>query len=197
MQRFLDDEPVRARRVSPMTRFNRWCKRNPAVAGLTIAIAILMLVATGLSLAAAMTFQRMAHRNEILAGELKTALGDAQTNLKRVKEQELLAQTNLGLATAEQQRAESNLDLALKAMDAVYLEAIGIEKLLGEPAVRREGGFAASCPRAAQRPGKATPPARLELLRPVCPAEFRDIAGSGSDRASTLPSWVPPGGLGV
>ncbi|HUE71676.1 MAG TPA: tetratricopeptide repeat protein [Pirellulaceae bacterium] len=139
LQRFLDDEPIRARRISPITRFNRWCKRNPAVASLTSAIAILLLVATGVSLATAMTFQQMASHNSKLAGDLKTALGDAEKNLTQVKVKEQLAQTNLGLATAEQQRAEGNLDLALKAMDAVYLEAIGTEKLLGAAVLNRPG----------------------------------------------------------
>jgi tetratricopeptide (TPR) repeat protein len=36
-------------------------------------------------------------------------------------------------AEAERRRAEGNLDLALAALDAVYLDAIGRDKLLGEP----------------------------------------------------------------
>ena len=40
----------------------------------------------------------------------------------------------------EQKRAEGNLDLALQALDAVYLEAIGTEKFLGIPISRPEQG---------------------------------------------------------
>src|SRR5262249_25052310 len=32
LQRFIDDEPIRARRVSPAERAWRWCVRNPALA---------------------------------------------------------------------------------------------------------------------------------------------------------------------
>ena len=48
-------------------------------------------------------------------------------------------------AEAERKRAEGNLDLALAAMDAVYLDAIGRDKLLGEPVAKPDG--AASGPK--------------------------------------------------
>jgi serine/threonine protein kinase/WD40 repeat protein len=47
LQRFLDDLPIRARRASPGERAWRWCRRNPAPAGLTaVAAALLVVVAT-------------------------------------------------------------------------------------------------------------------------------------------------------
>ena len=53
LQRFLDDEPIQARRVSPAERFLRWCRRNPAVAGLLAAVAILLVGVAAVSLIAA------------------------------------------------------------------------------------------------------------------------------------------------
>jgi WD40 repeat protein/serine/threonine protein kinase len=41
LQRFLDDVPIRARRVGRVERLGRWCRRNPVVAGLTAAVVLL------------------------------------------------------------------------------------------------------------------------------------------------------------
>jgi serine/threonine protein kinase/WD40 repeat protein len=43
LERFVDDEPIRARRASLTERSWRWCKRNPLVAGLTAALALAFL----------------------------------------------------------------------------------------------------------------------------------------------------------
>lgn len=44
LQRFLDDRPIRARRVSFVGRVWRWCKRNRLVAGLLFSIIVLITV---------------------------------------------------------------------------------------------------------------------------------------------------------
>ncbi|MBL8820126.1 MAG: tetratricopeptide repeat protein [Planctomyces sp.] len=130
LSRYLGDEPIRARRISPLARFRRWCRKNPLVAGLTSTIAVLVTAAAVAASIAAVRFEKLAEDNGKLAGDLKTALGDAERNLTLVREQERISQQNLTLANSEKQRAEGNLDLALQAMDAVYLEAIGEQKLL-------------------------------------------------------------------
>ena len=38
LQRFLDDEPIQARRLSAMERGWRWCRHHPGVASLTAAL---------------------------------------------------------------------------------------------------------------------------------------------------------------
>ena len=45
LRRFLDDEPIRARRVSLPERFVRWGRHNPAVAALSTAVSLLLVVA--------------------------------------------------------------------------------------------------------------------------------------------------------
>ncbi len=53
LERFLEDEPIRARRVSPVERLRHWGRRNPTVAGLAGALALLLLaIAIGSSVAA-------------------------------------------------------------------------------------------------------------------------------------------------
>ncbi|MCI0455490.1 MAG: serine/threonine protein kinase [Gemmataceae bacterium] len=44
LQRFLDDRPIRARRTSVAERCWRWCKRNPAVASLSAAIGLVLVL---------------------------------------------------------------------------------------------------------------------------------------------------------
>jgi hypothetical protein len=44
LRRFLADRPVQARRISQMERIARWCRRNPVVAGLSAACAVLVVV---------------------------------------------------------------------------------------------------------------------------------------------------------
>ena len=40
LRRWLDDEPIHARRIGQVERFTRWCKRNPLVSGLAIAFVV-------------------------------------------------------------------------------------------------------------------------------------------------------------
>jgi WD40 repeat protein len=40
LRRFLQHQPVRARRIGPLGRFVRWCRREPVLAGVTVAAAM-------------------------------------------------------------------------------------------------------------------------------------------------------------
>ncbi len=46
LRRFLALEPIRARRVGPLGRAARWCRRNPALAGLVLAVCLTLLAGT-------------------------------------------------------------------------------------------------------------------------------------------------------
>jgi WD40 repeat protein len=60
--RFIRGEPVAARPVGPLARLGRWGRRNPALASLTAAVALLVVGVTAVSLAAAWRMNRIAER---------------------------------------------------------------------------------------------------------------------------------------
>jgi tetratricopeptide (TPR) repeat protein len=81
------------------------------------------------------------------SGNNHLVLVSAEANFQKAETERQRAAKNLKLANEEQLRAEGNLDLALTALDAVYLDAIGKEKLLGKPlASPDQGGDAGSIP---------------------------------------------------
>jgi serine/threonine protein kinase len=73
LQRFVNDEPIKARRIGPVERLGRWCRRNPTVASLTAAVLILMAVGTAVSTWQAVVATRaqadLAAKNARLADE--------------------------------------------------------------------------------------------------------------------------------
>jgi serine/threonine-protein kinase len=73
LQRFVNDEPIKARRVGSVEWFTRWCRRHPAVAGLLAAVLLLMAVGTAVSSWQAVVATRaredLAAKNAALAEE--------------------------------------------------------------------------------------------------------------------------------
>ena len=92
LERFLRDEPILARRISPVTRFVRWCKRNPMVSALTSTIAALLIVVAMGSTLAAFRFEGLANRNASLVTQKDAALTQANLAQKQAEEERLFAQ---------------------------------------------------------------------------------------------------------
>jgi serine/threonine-protein kinase len=101
LQRFVNDEPIKARRIGAAERLVRWCRRNPAVASLTAAVLVLMAVGTAVS-----TWQAVV------------------ANLARAD----LATKNAELA-AEQAKVEARFELAQKAI-AMFHTGVSEDMLL-------------------------------------------------------------------
>lgn len=74
LQRFLGDEPIRARRISLTARFSRWCRRNKAVATLVGTISMLLIAAAVVSSIAAASFKRLADEKDKALIEAKQRL---------------------------------------------------------------------------------------------------------------------------
>jgi serine/threonine protein kinase/WD40 repeat protein len=113
LKRFVDDRPIRARRVSARERFWRWCRRNPALAWLTGAVAALLLTvavtSTGLAIriaAARNDAVRAQHQAEANAEENRELIGRQYvSNGLRLMDQGDLSGALLWFAEALQQDA--------------------------------------------------------------------------------------------
>ncbi len=79
LQRFLDDRPIRARRLGPVQRGWRWCRRNPIVASLSaMVLGLLLFGAVGSTVAALIL---AAAHGEARQAE-KNAADEAEANRK-------------------------------------------------------------------------------------------------------------------
>src|SRR5262249_22917767 len=64
LRRFLSDRPILARRTSARERVWRWCRRNPVIASLATAIALLLVVVAVVSMVAAIRLEKSLERAE-------------------------------------------------------------------------------------------------------------------------------------
>lgn len=100
LQRFIEDEPIHARRIGLIERFSRWSRRNRELsAALMIIVLLLLTVTVGSSVAAR-------HFGQLAANEstLRKAAQAAEANEKKLRQTAQDAQKN---EVAERQRAEA------------------------------------------------------------------------------------------
>ncbi len=69
LHRYLQDEPILARRLSPVEQLSRWVRRNRSLAMSLTTIAALLLVGLGLSLFTAVYFRQLERKQRQLAVE--------------------------------------------------------------------------------------------------------------------------------
>jgi serine/threonine-protein kinase len=133
LQRFLADEPIRARRTSWRERGWRWCRRNPAIAGLAAALVLLLVGATGASVLAAAYFDRLARK------ETQTAAGERAARQQAEEAQQRLA-LSLKETEAQRRRAEQNFAKARAAVDDSFTRTSESQLLRvpGMQSLRRE-----------------------------------------------------------
>jgi tetratricopeptide (TPR) repeat protein len=89
LQRFVNDEPIKARRVGQVERFTRWCRHHPAVAGLLAAVLVLMAAGTAVSswqaVAATRARDDLAAKNAELAAEQAKVQARFDTAVKAIE----------------------------------------------------------------------------------------------------------------
>jgi WD40 repeat protein/serine/threonine protein kinase len=151
LQRFLDDEPIRARRTRLYERGWRWCRRNPVIAGLTAALILLMGSATLASLLAATHFERTAanertarrqaddarRARELMLTDMYTSFGLAAGTRDDPRQAVLWFADAARLAGDDRERADANRTraaawgrLALRPVRALVHPAEWIENTL-------------------------------------------------------------------
>lgn len=94
LRRFLDDQPIHARRASFVERVWRWCRRNPALAAMS-ALAAVLLIAVAATVVTGSIQTKKAY------DEASKAYADAKRSLNQ---------------------AEATSQLAMEALDDIYLQ---------------------------------------------------------------------------
>jgi eukaryotic-like serine/threonine-protein kinase len=102
LQRFLDDEPILARRQTPVERYVRWARHNPGIAALSGVLAVVLMIVTVASLIVAGYFNRLRWNEAQSAQSERIARFEAERARQAEKSQRQLVEK-------ERQRAEITL----------------------------------------------------------------------------------------
>jgi serine/threonine protein kinase len=119
LRRYLNDEPILARPVTGPARAWRWCRRNPKIAGLLMAIALSLLCGIGFSTYFAIQADlqlRKAQKNERSAIQAQAA---AQAEAEKAAESAAQAERERTAAEAAKKRAENLRELARRQLEEV------------------------------------------------------------------------------
>ena len=109
LQRFLSGQPIHARRISGAERAWRWCKRNPALAGLW-ALCLVMLLGAGIGGPSyALYAQKIANNQTMLRNAAEVANAQATAEKNEAERQRMAAQAGKLAAEEEKHRAQQNL----------------------------------------------------------------------------------------
>jgi tetratricopeptide (TPR) repeat protein len=142
LQRFVNDEPIKARRIGAVERLSRWCWRNPAVAGLAAAALVLMAVGTAVSTWQAVVATRA--RADLAAKHAALEQEQAKVEARFALAQKAIALFHTGvsedllLKNAESQGLRTKL---LKEAAGFYAD---LEKLLAGPDAKSRQALAAA-----------------------------------------------------
>ena len=143
LNRFINDEPITARRVSTAERFYRWARRNPAISASLAVIFLLLATAAVVATIAATRFGKLAdERGRLAEREGKLAVekeaerlkaqraGDDAERARRIAERERLrsvrelyfARFNLLGSSLSSPRGDNQIDLLLRDWRGLNVE---------------------------------------------------------------------------
>lgn len=110
LRRWLDGEPVTARRPGPVERLTKWARRSPAVAGLSLATALVLVTGTTV----ATFFGLQARENERIAIEKAKEAADNEKMERLAKEQVKAEKANVEVEKANVLAQHKETEKALK-----------------------------------------------------------------------------------
>ncbi len=156
LQRFLDDEPILARRQTQFEQYRRWARHHPGIAILGAALTAVLLIATAGSLVVAGRMAGLAEANRRAAeiarlaadeanlarlheteqrGLAEKARGQAEASAKEADAQRRQAEASAKEADAQRRQAEANFATARHAVDE-YLTKVTDSQLLSVPGLQ-------------------------------------------------------------
>lgn len=130
LQRFIEDRPITARRVPPAERLWRWCRRNPAVASLSVTALLLLIVATvALGFAYAQASKSVS-READMRKQTEETLDDTLSGLEEVYNQ--FAPSSTWDSVALTYETEDGASFELQATPAIDARTVAVlERVLG------------------------------------------------------------------
>src|SRR5262249_3708708 len=123
LKRFIDDRPVKARRISGAEKLWRWCRRNPLVAGLAAGLVLSLaggVVATSLKWHEAESQRQAAVQEQQMADGARRDAENARNDAFKARQASQRQSAELlfdrGVALAEQGEAAQGLHWMLKSL---------------------------------------------------------------------------------
>ncbi|MBI3466749.1 MAG: DUF874 family protein [Planctomycetes bacterium] len=116
LSRWLNGELTRARQLRPLERLWRWTNRHKAVAGLTAAVVLLMVLITIGSVVSASRLALEQHNTNHALNQARQETVRAETETRRAEELAQRAEGESTRAQTEKQRADKEAQEALSAL---------------------------------------------------------------------------------
>jgi serine/threonine protein kinase len=135
LQRFLDDEPILARRATAAEQLLRWARRNPGIAALSGALAAVLIVVAAISLVVAGRMSRLADRQARAAREAELARRREADQRAVAEDARRQAQASAREADAQRRQAEASFARARRAVDDSFTK-VSESKLLDVPGLQ-------------------------------------------------------------
>ncbi len=171
LQRFLDDEPIQARRLTQRERVSRWVRRNRRIASAMAVAALAMVAGTAISIVMMVRANGYADRAAAAAREATLALGEARRSAVAEAEAARLARaesarqaTVRGLNLIDQKDSARGMLWLARALELDPDDAAGVHHAV-RVNLLETAHEQLSTPRLTLRP---------QGLRPATPGKFSD-----------------------